>query len=814
VLVERFEEAIRRSTARGKKWPTLNDLEKGAVFIPETVFDELLSSLEEGRRVLVVGAQGRGKSTLAKAVGFQLLKAGERVYTIDCASEGKQTAEEIGTVIANRDQYHPLWIIDDIQADSDLMASVYERIEGCRSSRFLFIWRKTLAKGGQQIAADEDWLDALLNIATVIQLKPDVETMKGIIATYINSHQQEERFSTLTLPADVTLDDYRWTLDTTGGNLRTLTSYLDIWDPRIGPLKDLRREMILHSIENQRLKPLLEEGEEILKTYVDVAGVYQFDVAAWAGAFPAAALDQLEQRGEIMNYEGGYYGLEHSSDARDVIEAFAKMRAKKAAMVTDAVISTYVESDGIPNGNLMRLMRGVGEVGWYVPSAPVREHFADLAAHSQSLPMKTRYVRSLCIDSSAVRSFVKLLGGKRFASDLVKQTTMPKLRDFLSALRRIDSNLADELESALTIEDKVHLYSRGKLAPLARSLTYYMRNEKSRPFARRILSVVAGSGDLSMRIARTPISGCGRFLRVASDIDEKTAKALASLIADHVSLQAANNPEELSMLITNLRVNEHAGQRLVQRVVDECGPEPLIASAEPDAYTFLLASIADHFNSLSDRTAPLRFFTAFELRFDSTNVAQLSDRSLAAVIWAFLRVGQPLHRWLNAIQPELASRLRCAEPENAFWLLWNLLQTDERFYRQLTDVAKENIEQRVNSGGGLGASELALIGVLAYRGLPVRIQTTTIQTGNMAGNLLNRASASKILFALLGTKEIDDVAYVTLLEELQAKVERLPDLVHELISQTTVEESRKRLLALAERMFTISHLNNNSKDQI
>src|SRR5262245_13033673 len=122
-----------------------------------------------------------------------------------------------------------------------------------------------------------------------------------------------------------------------------------------------------------------------------------------------------------MRYEEGYYGLEHSSDARDVIEAFAKMRASKAETVTEAVVSKYVQSEGIPNGNVNRLMGGVEDAVWYVPSTSVREHFANIAARSPGLAMKTHYVRSMCNNKAEARSFVNILGGKQFALDVVKQ---------------------------------------------------------------------------------------------------------------------------------------------------------------------------------------------------------------------------------------------------------------------------------------------------------------------------------------------------------------------------------------------------------
>jgi hypothetical protein len=793
MLVRDFENAMRRSIVG--QWPRLTDLEKGNVFVSNEVLSAILSAIENNRYTVLIGAQARGKSTLAKVVGFKKLQKGEPVYILDCRSEG-QSAEQIGTFMTNRDDHGPLWIIDDIQLAAEEIASLYDTIESCLSSRFLFVWRRTLPKNPSEITTDEDWLDEVLDTAAIFPLRPSLDIIEGIISTYLTAHQHETRFQEMGLGHTVLSEDYSWAMETTGGNLQRLTSYLEIWQPKTGPLRQLNRSMILQAIREQQLKPLFEQGEEILQTYVDVASVYQLEVPGWARIFPAVALDTLERQGLLEDHGKGFYGLAHASEARDVVEAFATMRGKTPAKVTEEAITRNLEADDVPKSHVLGLMKGLRELYVGHPTESLRKQFEQFVLQRPSWSGRAEYIRSFSRSSTEVRAFVKCLG-ETVVRDAVGHTRAAPLRNFLAAIRRVDSELADELESTLTIDDKIYLYSRVGLSSLARSLAFYMRQEKSRPFARRVLAGVANE-TFPNRVSRASISGCGRLMRIVVEIDERLAIELAIVVANHVSLAGADSAEKLSLLIKNLRFSEPACLRLVQRIVVECDPERFLAKGPLDKYSYLLNWVEEFRDKLVEPTAALKFFTGLLPYLNTKNLGELSARSLGALIWNFLRAGMPLNRQLLKFYPELSAKLRHAEPESTFWLLWSIFQTDELVYRRLVKELRNDLGRLLEEAPSLGSPELAIIGLLSHNGESLGVQNRPIQIKPIVETLLAQESASKILFALVGAQEIGDAQFSSMLTEMRARVGKLDELLTELIAKNRIEASRARLFELAK----------------
>lgn len=794
--VELIEDAIRRRT-RGKNWPKLTDFEQDVVFLASRMANDLLYGLRLKRHAILIGSEGRGKSTAAEVVGFRQYQAGDRVYFIDCGYESSQTTDQIGTTIVNRDAYGPLWIIDDIQDDPDGMASLYEFIESTSRSRFLFVWRRKVPPDLREIATDEDWLDEVLEKSTVVAMIPTEETVREIVTSYVGGHRQEQRFADDTFLGTITPEYLTQVLAKTGGNLRTLTRYLQIWDPRTQPLNTVEPEAILDFTKEDRLKPLLEAGDDLLQTYVDIAASYQFDVPVSADVGTPGTISELEQQGLIVSYGAAFYGLAHSSDARDVIKAFANMTGKTPGAVTEASFSKHLQLTNVPLSHSLRLMKAVRDASWYSPSHDVRDRFSDWAAN-HGVIVKTHYIRSFCKNPSDLTKFIERIGGKKFIRDVGIHTSMPKLREFFAAVRHIDARLADELESALSIDDKVAMYSRTKFSSLAKSLGYYAQDERSRHFANRILAEVINT-DLAARIQRTSIRACGRFLWGATQVDNVKAGIIAETVAQHVSLSTADNAEELSLLIRNLGVNESARVSFIERVVNECEPETLIAEGKPDGYSFLLTAIGNHYAESGPTPKALKFFSFFTTAFPDEKMQALSDQSLAALIWNVWRMDERIEPLLRRISNNILARLRRAEADNLFWLMWSLLQASERVYRQSISDVKHDIEQRLNEMS-LGASKLAVIGLLTYTATPVVIPVSGFSSDDIATELLRRPQASRILFALLGAKRAGEEIYKTIRSEIEQRGIDPGKFINELISRNNIEATQAHLRKIANQL--------------
>ncbi|HET7113289.1 MAG TPA: hypothetical protein VFI57_06580, partial [Pyrinomonadaceae bacterium] len=368
--IEPIEDAIRRRTL-GKNWPKLADFERDSVFVPTKIVNDLLYGLRIKRHAILLGTEGRGKSTAAEVLGFRLKQSGDRVYMIDCEYESPHTTDQIGTAIINKDSSATLWIIDGIQLDADGIAALYEYIESTRKARFLFVWTRELPPDIRKIISEEDWLDEVLEKSTVVSMVPTEETIREIITSFVNAHLNERRFADTTFLQNITPEYLSNVLKLTGGNLRTLVRYLQIWDPRTESLDAMGPEQILDSIQEDRLKPLLNVGDDLLRTYVAIAAAYQFDIPVSADAGTPFIIRELEARGLIENSGSAFYRLPHSSDARDVIRAFASMTGKTPSAVTDANLPNDSQLKEWRLSHSLRLMKGLREASWYSPSRKI-----------------------------------------------------------------------------------------------------------------------------------------------------------------------------------------------------------------------------------------------------------------------------------------------------------------------------------------------------------------------------------------------------------------------------------------------------------
>ena len=61
---ESLEEALK------KDWPTLDDFKKDRVFLDKELIEKVESLLQKNRIGLLRGAEGRGKTVIARTIGF------------------------------------------------------------------------------------------------------------------------------------------------------------------------------------------------------------------------------------------------------------------------------------------------------------------------------------------------------------------------------------------------------------------------------------------------------------------------------------------------------------------------------------------------------------------------------------------------------------------------------------------------------------------------------------------------------------------------------------------------------------------------
>ncbi|MFQ6028638.1 MAG: hypothetical protein ACE5Q6_14220, partial [Dehalococcoidia bacterium] len=516
----------RRGTHSVPAFPTRHDIESQAVFIPEAAIESAMSALDRNSRALLIGAEGRGKSTVAKIIAYrERVQKKRNVYVVVCSEEGNQSISNIGTAIENRNKRRAFWIVDDCQSDLESFEHLAEYINRAVDSRFLFIFRGVISQNGSSPSIGP--LEDLVRSDSIVPIQPNLDYIVGVINNYISSRSEDDRFAQ---KIAVGRNEADWALNRSGSNLRTLTAYLDSWDPRKMQLQSLTPDIIWESILHDKLAPLTDEE---LQIYRIVATIYQFDVSAWVGDQALNATRSLVSKGLVStsnNY--AYSWLSHSSDGYHTIHAFSKRERKAASQITQEVILDYIQSQ-VPSGSLAQLMSSLAYVTEYQFSDDfIKQVGRSLISLGYPTPIY-HYIRTLCNDLETIRWAVAEIGGPQRVADVARKLRGQQFRTFLNHIEELAPDLARRIEGCLSPVDRIRSYLQSNLRYIANSLVFYSSN--SPRFAKELLKAVVDS-DFDQRISRTMAGACGRFLQVAPRCDEDLSKQAAIVIAKNIDL--------------------------------------------------------------------------------------------------------------------------------------------------------------------------------------------------------------------------------------------------------------------------------------
>jgi KaiC/GvpD/RAD55 family RecA-like ATPase len=319
-----------------KGWPTFEDLQKGRVFIENNLIKRIYDILRENNGCLIRGAEGRGKTVLARVVSYNMYenKKVQNIYFIDVRDIRE---EELHNVLkqAKRaaESKKTMLIIENAHYSLDKITSELVRlVEDYPETLFIFTSRDILPEGEQFPDPFKEWKEK----GWYIDLTPGLEQACHIIETFVRAEK---------INYSLTDQDKDWIEKEFGQetiNLRRLKWYLQTWRrtglEKMAPLSSVKKEEVLKEVIEYYIGELrrgIKEGE--LMRYVEledmlkkIAGIYQFEVNFYGKNFNKAALIELEEKGIITSIEGGYYRLQHPTDAVYIMEAFAYKEKKKS----------------------------------------------------------------------------------------------------------------------------------------------------------------------------------------------------------------------------------------------------------------------------------------------------------------------------------------------------------------------------------------------------------------------------------------------------------------------------------------------------
>jgi len=253
-----------------KGWPNLDALNNRWVHLDAELIGKIEKLIDKNRICIIRGAEGRGKTVLARLIGFKMQK--ERkwdVFVIE-APESKNNIDSICKTIGSIEDNKTMFIIENAHTSDEMSLKLVETGNKSQKASFIFTARKIFSE--EDLDSDiEDPFEEWIKNGWYVDLNPDLKTILGIIKKFAFEKKREYSLSS---------EDESWITKEFGSekpNLRRLRFYLEAWnDKPDSPLSSIKKEDILSNVYKSYIKPLKDHNlQEML---IKVAAVYQFDV--------------------------------------------------------------------------------------------------------------------------------------------------------------------------------------------------------------------------------------------------------------------------------------------------------------------------------------------------------------------------------------------------------------------------------------------------------------------------------------------------------------------------------------------------------
>lgn len=338
-------------------WPVLEELkrvEKSEVYVDKVKLKEINEILlnPKIRRLLIMGAGGRGKTVLGRLLAYNKNNENWDVYFIDirelAESEKKELVFEVDSIISNSDS--TLFIFENSHISDEisdyLVKSVNHFVENYYKCHFLFLSR--------DFARDEDinpfkhwkikkWF---------IEIKPNQALIESILKSYIKAHN---------IQYEISNNDKEWiqnnlmyktnsSQNTVGGNLRLLRLYLTSWDFTTNKLFELKEQNILACLKKFYVIDELSGDAGLIEMLGKVVSIFQFDVPFYGKReyephtiTLVEYLQRLNDIGTIKNIGQYYYTMSHSLDAYYLSKCLADFHKESHEDFTAFKIIDYLK---------------------------------------------------------------------------------------------------------------------------------------------------------------------------------------------------------------------------------------------------------------------------------------------------------------------------------------------------------------------------------------------------------------------------------------------------------------------------------------
>lgn len=489
-------ENIMQNCAEG--WPVFDDFKNKRVFFDIESIEVVESLLGAHRRVVIRGAEGRGKTVMARVVGFRKHNNNWKVRFVDASQIREYEIGILCDQIRNRGDSTTLYIVENAHSLSEVVTQNLVNVANEHpKASFIFTTRDVLL--GDLLLLIPSPFEKWIESGWYLNLIPNLRVTYKIIQTFVSS----EHLSNI-----VTQSDISWIGKEFGEipvNLRRLNWYLETWRDTGGSLSAVTKEEVLMNIYNYYFQEIAKQGdsyekEEIGDILLQIAGVFKFDVDFYGKDYSKEVLVKLIDKGIISRVGENFYRLAHSLDAAYIVETIAVRKKSDISAITVDILKKYLKSKPENYFSVLRALRINDERGVLaniLEDHEVHNVVLDLFRRERIdvISKALRYIKWACGEATGLRYWngykrtLNFYPANQVSSIKEKLATeeLNSIASLLSALSKLGV-IDEEKELLDNILEITFLAKRAKEAKFTSivNLIGYLPNEKSPDFIKSL----------------------------------------------------------------------------------------------------------------------------------------------------------------------------------------------------------------------------------------------------------------------------------------------------------------------------------------
>jgi transcription antitermination factor NusA-like protein len=684
--------SLREALKRG--WPREEDIRGDRVFRDDRLICKVTNLLRDRRYCLIEGAEKRGKTTLARLVGYAMQEEQWNVRVIEI-SETKTTdeLEYLLRMIPEWDRTSYLVIVEDCHLAPDFAPNTSERVMElamtCAKAHFLFTSRLHVA-GHQSIPEQIAYVevnDIFANTSIreddlTLRLETNKRVIERVVTQYIKSHH---------LGSAITPDgqDYNFLVRNTGGNLRLLTFWLEAWEAEctLKRLKDVSRKMVLEKFANDRLKSLGRRELELLK---ELSAIGQFELPVYSKGLCLPSehknilpiVDELEGKGLVFGKRDPVLLLD--TESRLTLECLED----DWRGYSQTVVTAYLQSGEAKNYAQLLHCLGRTDSRWLLERI-IKDAAVFTILMARIIKDADLGVLRVVLDAGHEVDKIRIVTLMKQIDDSIilekmRHSTPIEIMLFLEVVQRIESERAEFLRGKLVLPDNADMWIRSGPNPFYRFLAIGLSySGKYREWAKQIYENVA-------KLDLTPI------VNASSDGPNKTTRDWGILVHYGPQLSSEATRVICEQIAKNLAIaNVHASLKGLTQLLRN------MESVARGASAVLLRRLFE--------TDPLGLTERCEIH------------ELADFLWRACIIDSDATRdWVEHIgEKKWAQAINRGESLEAFHLLLDIYQANNGVGLKTKELVGSAIIERLYSQKETEPDAVALVGLLMFLGLRV-----------------------------------------------------------------------------------------------